>query len=182
MRGASVGSWSRPGKSHLAIPVRAGHNVSVIPLSRKFILTFTALQAVLSAGGSVALADDNSTAQEFQIKQEYMNDRVNDFYRRLDELDRQDQARESSAGEMKKYRSELKTEHEKARAEYVKQRQAKPKEDPAAWEKEIAERKRVYDLTRKEFVRRRDIFNKENKSFDSIPPEEELGIEPEENK
>ncbi len=126
-------------------------------------------------------ADDNSTAQEFRIKQEYMHKRVDDFYHRLDEMDRQDQAREAKAGDMRKERAEIAKSEEKAREEFVKQRKAKPPADPTAWEKEIAERKRIYDLTRKDFVNKRDAYNKESQKFDTIPPEEELGIEPEED-
>jgi len=130
-----------------------------------------------------AVADEggNSTSEEFQIKRQYMHERVDDFYNRLDQMDRDEQARQAAAGEMRKARKEEARIEEKAREEFVKERKAKPPEDPTAFEKELAERRKAYEKTRKEFVHDRDIYEKQKSSFDSIPAEEELGIEPEDN-
>jgi uncharacterized protein YktB (UPF0637 family) len=126
-------------------------------------------------------ADSNSTADEFQIKRDFMRRRVNDFYNRLDDLDKQDQAREAAANEKHKERVERAQQDEKARLEFVKQRKQKPAEDPTTWQKELVERAKEREKNRIEFVKRREEYNRESRSFDSIPPDEELGLETPEN-
>lgn len=124
-------------------------------------------------------ADTNSTSEEFTIKRKYMHDRVNDFYDRQDALDKQDRDRESAAGIKHKQREVEAATYEKARQDYAKQRKAKPPEDRANWQKELDARLKERERERLEFVKRRDEFNRESVKFDTIPPEEEMGLESE---
>jgi Mg-chelatase subunit ChlI len=145
--------------------------------ARWFKIAATFAFLLIGWSGSLRAAD-TTAADEFTIKQQYMRERVHDFYTRQENLDRQDREREADSGEMHKQRIAQDKVDEKAREEFVRERKAKPYEDPTKFEKELADRKKAYEAGRKDFVLRRDIYRKQEKSFDTIPPEEELGIAP----
>ncbi len=153
------------------------HNHFRIALSAIALLVFL-LCSFFSRTGR---ADTNSTSDEFSIKRDYMHKRVNDFYDRQDALDKQDRDRESAADEIRDQRVEQAKKNELARQQFSKERREKPPEDLKNWQRELDARLAQRELERQEFVKRRDEYNRESRNFDTIPPEEELGLESEDN-
>ncbi len=128
-------------------------------------------------GTIVGHAFEQDAEDEFAIKREHEMNKIEDFYTRLNDIDRMDAERRSGEAEMRKYRKEVATENEAARQEYVRLRKAKPHEDPTAWEQELIERKREYEKSRKSFVQRRDEMNRALKSVGKIPEDDEYDID-----
>lgn len=143
---------------------------------RKLVVALAVVAGLLIAQHRRAHAESNKASEEFVIKRKYMHDRVDNFYERLDELDKYDNARNSAAGEKHDERKKQFDNYEKAREQYVKDRKAKPPEDPAAFEKELKARAEQREKDRLEFVKHRDELERESRGFDSIPQDEEYGV------
>ncbi len=147
---------------------------------RKVAVAAAVLTILILAGHKRALAETNTNNDEFLIKRQYMQNRVNDFYKRQDDLDKADLKRESASDEMRVERKKILTQHEDARKEFIKQKRAKPPEDPTAFEAELKARAAQREKVRQDFVKHRAELERESRNFDTIPPEEELGLSPEE--
>jgi hypothetical protein len=125
----------------------------------------------------IGRADDNSTSSEFTIRAQYMHSRVEDFYTRLNEQDRAEEQRERDGQQMAEQRKKRAEAYEHAREEFVKNRKPPPPPDDSRYEAELKERARLREKQREEFVRRRDEFRREEAKFDTIPEEDEVGID-----
>lgn len=119
---------------------------------------------------------DQDADGEFEIKKQYEMEKIEDFYTRLNELDRMDAERRSGESEMRKERLETIKASEAARQEFVKARRARPVEDSAEWENEVKARAREYELARKAFVKKRDDMNRALKGVGRIPEADEYDI------
>ncbi len=117
-----------------------------------------------------------SVTDEFTIKREYRQERVRDFYNRLDDKDQQDLERRKGEDEKRADRHRTATEDEKARQAFVQARKEKPKEDPSAFERELKERQRLFEISRAEFVKARDQMNKVMKHSGDVPEEDEYEL------
>jgi len=121
-------------------------------------------------------AGAQETREEFKIKEEYYQQRVEDFYTRLALKEREESERQKQAREMKQLRREDAAEKERARQEFIREKHRLPEADPSLWEKENREKELAQERARKEYVRERDQFERFRARLPKIPPEEEYDI------
>lgn len=135
-----------------------------------------AVHLILYVTGSTALAGPLS--EEFLIKKEYQKARVEDFYTRLIELDREEAQRNRAALEMRKTRKQLADDYEQSRRNFVKNRTSKPPLDPSAWERELKKQELEHQKAREAYVRQRNELRRFMSGLESIPEDEEFDINP----
>jgi hypothetical protein len=119
----------------------------------------------------------SDSIREFQVKKETSEERVADFYTRLILLERESVRREEGAEDMRKERQKFSSELEKARREYRRPEPVDNEDGAKAYEKQMAEKRRLDELERKDYVRRRDEMRKWEKGLGTVPENTEYGLE-----
>jgi hypothetical protein len=125
---------------------------------------------------SVLWAQHADSTDEYVIKKEYQRERVEDFYKRFNDIERADNERRQGEDEMRAARKRQLTEYERDRAEFVKQRKLKPQEDNLAWENETKQRAAEYERDRREFVVKQRELRNTLRREGQIPEEDEYDL------
>jgi hypothetical protein len=123
---------------------------------------------------SLSHALEASNSEEFAIKRRYEIQKVEDFYTRLNELERREAERRKGADEVRQKRILNSKEYEAARQEYVRMRKAKPIPNSLEWEQEQKAKAKLYEQARADYVRHRDQLRKELRGVGAIPEEDEF--------
>lgn len=121
--------------------------------------------------------DDSLAVQGFELKRQNRVERIQDFYVRLNQIERQDMQRRQGEDEKRRERKRLQDEYEKTRREYILQRKQRPVEDPTAFERELKQRILEHERARQEFVKTRDKMLNVLRQVGDIPPEDELELD-----
>lgn len=121
-------------------------------------------------------ATDSVTTQEFEKLRRERENRLQDFYVRLNQIEWQNTERQRGENEKRKERKTIKKEYEQSRQEYVLQRKQRPVQDPAAFEQELKQRLAEHEAARRQFVVNRDKMLDAVKKIGVIPPEDELDL------
>lgn len=135
------------------------------------------LWVIFQTQGSVVRAQDRDMAEAFEIKKKYMKERFEDFYTRLNVLDRLEVERRRGEEEVRRDRLQKNRAYERARQEFVQQRQKAVPLDPTAWERELKARQIAHEKARQEYVQRRNELNRLMSGVWQIPEDEEVGID-----
>lgn len=139
------------------------------------IYFITSFFFILFAANSI-WAEDSLSAQEFEVKQRYNEERIQDFYLRLNQIERADAERRRGEDDKRKERRMIEREYEKSRREYVLQRKEKPPEDSSAYDLELKNLMRERELARQKFVNNRDQMLKILRRAGDVPEEDEYDL------
>lgn len=133
----------------------------------------------LFATSSLALAQfvELPVDQEFDLRRRVQDERVRDFYLRMEELNRKDELRRKDEQDQKKLRSEYKLERESSRIAHIKERKTKPSVQLNAHMAEIMDSYKRRENDRKAYLLRRKALRAKLRQLQEIPAEEELDID-----
>jgi hypothetical protein len=145
-------------------------------IAHSVIFAYLLMTAGQLFAGQPARADDGNASLEFSVKKDQGEDRVADFYTRLILLERESQRREQGAEEKREARKRQVAIEEKARKEFKREKSVDNPQGEKEHERELAERAKEHELARKDYVRRRDEMNRNQKKAGTIPEDVEYGI------
>lgn len=140
---------------------------------------FLLLLALMAPALARASCGDDTTAKEEAKMVERINQRYDDFFSRQHELEADRERREKESGEIKELRQQIVAEHEKARADYVKNRK-KAVVDPRLekeWNESEMAWKEQNKMARNCFVRSRDAVRVIEKKGRRIPGNREYDLD-----
>ena len=113
---------------------------------------------------------------EFKMREQRHRQKVEDFYTRLNNLDRTEERRRLSEVTQRESRKKLALEYEKKRLAFVQQRRNRPPIDPSLWEAEQKRKALTYESHRQAYVRERDKLNSLMQSVGKLSEEEEYDL------
>ncbi|OFZ16934.1 MAG: hypothetical protein A2Z20_09525 [Bdellovibrionales bacterium RBG_16_40_8] len=130
---------------------------------------------LICSWGSSTLAYDDRIHDNIGEYKRYLRNRIEDFYKRINDIDRQNTARERGENETRKERKKLAEEAERYRKEYILSKRHDLPVDPMNWIRELKERQAVYEKSRQEFVKKRNEIKMATQGL-SLPESEEYDI------
>lgn len=145
---------------------------------QKVIALFFLLTLHSQAFGAGTPSDEKTAAQDFEIRQQNLMDRYEDYYTRMALQERESLRRERGADEMHMERQKMKAEAEKIRREFKRPKSESDLAAEKAYDEQMKQNKIAQDKARAEYVRQRQLLEKMENGVSRIPDNEELGIMP----